>query len=234
MIAQKHQKIELQAARREVVGRKVRHLRNEGLIPAVLYGKDQESVSLQVPVGEFSRVMKEAGESTLVYLTVDGDTYPTIIHDISLDPVTGTYLHADFYKVNLKEKITAEIPVVFTGESPAVKNLGGIFVRNISELEVEALPTDLPHELTVDISRLAALGDQLTVKDIVLPAGVTVEAGPDEVIALVQEPMSEEELKESLEAPTTSVEDVEIEKKEEKPAEEGEEAPATPEASKEE
>ncbi len=231
MTAQKQHKTELTATKREVTGSKVKHVRAEGLVPAVLYGKDLASMNIQVPVKEFGAVLREAGESSLVYLTVDGQTYPTLIHDIAREPLSGEYIHADFYKVDLKEKIKANVPVVFTGESPAVKDLGGIFVRNINELEVEALPTDLPHELAVDISRLAAIGDQLMAKDIVLGQGVTLVTPADEVIALIQEPISEEELKASLEEPTTAVEDVEEIKKEEKPAEEegAEEAPA-PEA----
>lgn len=226
MSAQKHQKIELQAAKREVTGRKVKRLRDDGLIPAVLYGKDQEAVSIQVRAKEFTKVAHEAGESSLVYLTVDGQVYPTIIHDIAHDPLSDSYLHADFYKVNLKEKIKAMVPVVFVGESPAVKNLGGIFVRNINELEVEALPADLPHEISFDISSLANFNDQIIVKDAKLSESAKIIANSDEVIATIQEPISEEELKASLEEPTTSVETVEEIKKEETPAEEGEEAPA--------
>lgn len=214
MNAKKHQKIELRAEKRVVVGRKVAHLRNEGIVPAVLYGKDQEALNIQVPMKDFTRVLRDAGESTLVYLSVDGTEYPTIIHDVASDAVSGGYLHADFYKVNLKEKIKAMVPVVFTGESPAVKNFAGILVRNINELEVEALPSNLPHEITIDISLLKNLNDQVMVRDLKLGADVALMAEGDEIIATVQEPISEEALKASLEAPTTSVEDVEEIKKE--------------------
>ena len=235
-------KIELNAQNREVLGSGVKKLRRDGYIPAVLYGKGQESIPLQVSVKDFDKALKEAGESTLVYLSVDlvkspngnhgagGQTYPTIIHDVAKDTLTDEILHADFYKVRLDEKITADVQVVFTGESPAVKDLGGIFVRNVNELEVEALPQNLPHELTIDISVLKNFGDKITIKDLKQGLGTLAELvteDDDAIIAAVQEPMSEEELKASLEEPTAGVEDVEVIKKE-KEEEVAEETTETP------
>lgn len=221
------QKIELNAQNRSLLGSGVKKLRRGGYIPAVLYGKEQEALSLQVLVKDFGKVFKEAGESTLVYVNVDGKIYPTIIHDVSRDSLTDDILHADFYKVRLDEKIKTKVPVVFVGEAPAVKDLAGIFVRNVNELEVEAFPQDLPHEITVDISPLKNFGDQILVKDIDLGANVKVEADADTIVATVQEPMSEEELKASLEAPIAGVEEVEVIKKE-KPEEVAEEAAESP------
>jgi large subunit ribosomal protein L25 len=222
-----HQKIELNAQKREVVGRKVKTLRRAGIIPAVLYGKGQETIALQVPMKDFEKVFKVAGESTLVYLNVeDGKSVPTIIHDVTRDPRRDTFLHADFHKVSLTEKIKANVPVVFAGESPAVKDLKGIFVRNVNEIEVEAFPQDLPHEITIDISKLVAFGDQIQVKDIDLGDKIKIMAEAEEILATVQEPISEEELEAQLAEPTTdvsAVEKIEKEKKEEEvPAEEGE------------
>ncbi|OGN03327.1 MAG: hypothetical protein A2655_00665 [Candidatus Yanofskybacteria bacterium RIFCSPHIGHO2_01_FULL_43_42] len=211
------QKIELNAQKREVLGSGVKRLRRDGYIPAVLYGKGQESLPLQVSLKDFNKTLKIAGESTLVYVNVNGQSYPTIIHDVSRDTLTDGILHADFYKVRLDEKIKTNVPVVFIGESPAVKELGGIFVRNVNELEVEALPQNLPHELTIDISALKNFGDKITIKDLKQGLGTLAELtaeDDDAIIATVQEPMSEEELKASLEAPTTGVEDVEVIKKE--------------------
>lgn len=221
-------KIELEAQLRTVLGTKVKSLRNSGYLPAVLYGKGQESLNLQIPVKDFAKVLKEAGESTLVYLNVDKKSYPTIINDVVRDPVKDTFVHADFYKVSLTEKIKAKVPVEFTGESPAVKDLAGIFVRNINELEVEAFPQDLPHEIMVDISSLKAFGDQITVADLKLGKDVKVEADADAVLATVQEPKSQEELEAELATPSAGVEDVEVieKKKEEAPAEEAGEAEA--------
>jgi len=215
-------KIELEAQARTVLGGKVNGLRKSGFIPAVLYGKGQEAINLQVPVKEFAKVLKEAGESTLVYVNVGGKSYPTIIHDVALDPVKDHVIHADFYKVSLTEKIKTKVPVEFVGESPAVKDLAGIFVRNLNELEVEALPQNLPHEITINISSLKAFGDQVLVKDIKLGSDVKIIADEDSIVATVQEPKSQEELDADLAAPTTGVEDVEVieKKKEEAPAEE--------------
>jgi large subunit ribosomal protein L25 len=207
-----HQKVELKADLREVTGRKVRHLRATGVMPAVLYGKGQESLALQVPIKQFEQVLKVAGESTLVYVQVGSESYPTIIHDVARHPLSGDPVHADFYKVRLDQKITAKVPVVFVGVAPAVKDLAGIFVRNVNELEVEALPADLPHEIEVDISSLKGFGDQITLKDIKVANAVLV-GGDDEIIATVQEPKSEDELAAELAEPTTDISAVkEVEK----------------------
>ena len=195
------QKIELKAEPRLVLGGKARALRRSGLLPAILYGKNQDSLPLQVSLKDFNKVLKTAGESTLIYVNVSEQSYPTI-------------LHADFYKVRLDEKIKTKVPVVFIGESPAVKESGGIFIRNVNELEVEALPQDLPHEITVDIFSLKNFGDQILVKDVDLGTNVKIETDSETIVATVQEPMSEEELKASLETPTVGVEDVEVIKKE--------------------
>ena len=232
MIAQAH-KIELNAEPRVIMGRKVRSLRQTGFVPAVLYGKGQESISLQVPAKLFTKTLKEAGESTLVYLNVAGKSYPTIIHDVARDAGSDEIIHADFYKVNLSEKIKTKVPVVFEGESPAVKDAKGIFVRNVNEIEVEALPQDLPHEITIDISILKNFGDQILLKDIKLGSKIEVQGNLDEIVATVQEPLSEEQLKQMLEGDTKTVEDVEVIEKEkvegEETAEEGGEAPAAAE-----
>src|SRR3989344_6739246 len=225
-MTQAQHKIELKAEARTILGSGVKALRKSGYVPAVLYGKGQESISLQVPVKDFNKVLKEAGESTLVYVGVGSNSYPTIIHDVSLDPVSDSILHADFYKVSLTEKIKTEVPVVFIGESPAVKDLSGILVKNVNELEVEALPQNLPHEIAVDISSLKNFGDQISIKDIKSGADVKLMADVDTIIATVQDPKSQEELDTELAEPIKGVEDVEVieKKKEEVPAEGEEEA----------
>ena len=230
----KQQKIELGAEKRTAIGGRLNSLRQSGYVPAILYGKDQEPLPLQVPLRDFVKALESAGESTLVYINVDGQSYPTIIHDVAKDPVTDGVLPADFYKVRLDQKIKARVPVVFAGESPAVRDSKGIFVRNVNELEVEGLPQDLPHEITIDISTLSNFGDQILVKDIKLAPGLKVVAEDEEIIATVQEPMSEEELQKALEAPTETVEDVKVvekEKEEQVPVEEGE-TPASPQEEK--
>jgi len=242
------QKIELNAEMRTAIGGRLKSLRKSGYLPAVLYGKGQEPLPLQISLKDFNKTFKTAGESTLVYVNVGPvksfdetqdhgasgqqvyPIYPTIIHDVARDPVTDGILHADFYKVRLDEKIKTNVPVAFVGESPAVKELGGIFVRNVNELEVEALPQNLPHELTIDISVLKNFGDRITIKNLKQRLGALAELttkDDDAIIAAVQEPMSEEELKASLETPIVGVEDVEVIKKE-KPEEVAEETAETP------
>jgi len=199
------QKIELNAEKREVLGSAVKRLRKDGYLPAVLYGKGQETLPLQVLTQDFSKIYKLAGESTLVYINIGDQSYPTIIHDITRDALSDELLHADFYKVRLDEKIKAMIPVVFENESSAVK--------------------ELPHEIKIDISELKNFGDQILLKNVKLSAGLKLIGSEDEIIATIQEPISEEELQKSLEQSTASVEDVEVikkEKEEETPAEEAE------------
>ena len=209
MAATQQHKIELNAQLRTVLGSKVKNIRLDGFIPAVLYGKKQAPVSLQVPNKDFNKALKAAGESTLVYLNVNDEVHPTIIHDIARHPSSDAIIHADFYKVNLSEKIKTKVPVVFVGESAAVKE-GGILIRNVNELEVEALPADLPHEISIDISSLGAFGDQVLLKDIKLGAKVEVHGNPEEIVAVVQAPISEEALEAALKDTGETVDDVAI------------------------
>ena len=212
MVTQQH-KIELNAQLRTVMGSKVKQIRESGFIPAVLYGNGQEPISLQVPQKDFHKTFKMAGESTLVYVSVDGQTYPTIIHDIARHPASDAIIHADFYKVNLTQKIKTMIPVALIGESQAVKD-GGILIRNLNEVEVEALPQDLPHEIAFDLSALVAFGDQILLKDAKVGDKVEIIGNTDEIIATVQAPISEEALAASLETTGETVDDVAIVEKE--------------------
>ena len=216
------QKVELKAEKRGMVGKSLNTLREKGVLPAVLYGHEFETTSFQVDYKEFEKVYYRAGESSLVYINLDGQALPVIIHEAVRDAITDKFIHADFYKVNLKEKITAEVQLVFIGESPAVKELAGILVKNINAIEVEALPQDLPHEIEVDISKLKSFSDQILMKDLPLPAGVEIKDKEkmEEIIALVQEPISQEELEKQLEVTEGGVEEVEVIKKEEKGEEE--------------
>lgn len=233
------QTIQLSAQTRSVVGRAVRQLRAQDVIPAVMYGHGVESMNISVPTKALQQAYEQAGESTLVDLQVDNQTpLKVIIHDVQRDGLSGRITHVDFYKVNMKEKITAEVPLIFVGEAPAVKTLGGVLVKNMTKVEVESLPGDLPHELQIDIAKLATFDDKITVADIQLPAGVSIQAEGSEAIALVEPPRSEEELKAlegEVKADVSAVE-VLTEKKEEAaegeagaPAAEGE---AKPEAKK--
>lgn len=192
---------ELKAKPRTELGRKVNALRKAGFLPAVLYGEGVPSQSIEVPYKDFEKAFKEAGESTLVKLEVEGKPYNVLIHDISFDPLKGYPLHADFYAVRMDKELRTKVSVEFIGESSAVKNEGGVLVKVVQEIEVEALPQNLPHDLKADLSLLSTLGSRIFVKDISLPAGVKVIADPEEVICLVEAPRSEEELAALEQAP---------------------------------
>lgn len=211
-------KITLQAEKRTEVGTKsIRSLRDSGYVPAVIYGKEFEPLHLKVEYKNFQEAYKKAGSSTMIDLQVGDEKLPVIIQEVSETPLSGKYLHADFYKVRLDQKINAQIPLEFVGESPAINDLGGILNRTMNEVEVYALPQDLPPQIEVDISSLEAIGDSLTVKDLKVASGVEIEAEEDEIVATIVEP--EEEKEEEVES---TVEDVEVisKEKEEGPSEE--------------
>ncbi|HEY4489841.1 MAG TPA: 50S ribosomal protein L25 [Candidatus Paceibacterota bacterium] len=167
-------------------------LRTSGFLPAVFYGKKEKSTPITIYTKDFLKVWKEAGESTVVVLKNGSQELETLIHDIDFDPVTGKPRHADFYVFEKGHKLEVDVPLEFTGVSSAVKDLGGVFVKVLHQLRVEALPKDLPHQIEVDISTLAEIGSQILTKDIKLPAGVDFKVSPDEVVALVAAPKEEE------------------------------------------
>ncbi len=228
----------LKASRREVTGKKVGQLRAAGKLPVVLYGYDTENLSLEVDERELGKVYRAAGSNTLVTLHIEGGKdVKVLIHDEQHDPVTGAILHVDLYAVNMKERVETDVPLKLVGEAPAVRELEGSLVVNRHEVEISALPSDIPQELELDISVLATFDDVVRAKDLQLPTGVELLEDPETVIVSVAEPRSEEELKADLETDAAAAEQAaaaELGKEPEKPAEEGEakEGEATPEADK--
>lgn len=189
------EKITLKAAKREITGNKVKELRRKGIMPVVLYGKEKKSESLQLGVKEFEKAYDKAGTSALVDLKVDENPETKIlIQDVQFHPVTDVPIHADLYAIKMDEEITTEIPIKFVGVSPAVKDQEGNFIANYDAIEVECLPGDLIHEITVDISGLKTFEDQIKVSDLNIPEKIKVLVDKDEVVALVNPPRSEEEL----------------------------------------
>lgn len=197
--------MELKAKLRTELGKKTNALRMAGFLPAVVYGEGIESQPISVLSKDFGKVYKAAGESTLITLDVSGKQYNVLIHDIASDPLKGHPLHADFYAVRMDKAIRTKVSLEFLGESQAVKNEGGILIKVAQELEVEALAQDLPHELRVDLSSLVALGSKVLVRDISLPKGVKVVAGPDDIVVVVEAPRTEEELADLKEAPVAEI-----------------------------
>ena len=190
-------------------------LRKEGKMPAVFYGKKTESTPISVVQKDFIKVWKTAGESDVVTLKGDKNV-DVLIHDVDFDPVTDTPLHVDFYVFEKGKKLEVDIPLEFVGISPAVKDLGGNLVKVLHELKISAEPQNLPHSISVDISKLATFDDQILASDIVLPAGVDLVELPTEVVASVSEPKAEE----PVESAPVDLSSVEVEKKGKKEEEE--------------
>lgn len=184
-------RFKLSAEPRVITGKQVKKLRRDGILPANVYGKDIKSQNLQLPLKDFLAVFDEAGETGVVDLSYGKETIPVLIHNLHTD-YRNTPLHADFFKVNLKEKVTAMIPVEFTGEAQAETDQVGLLEKITNEIEVEALPTELPEKFELNVGPLAAVGDQITVEMIHVPSGVTVLSDPSLVVAKIGELVSKE------------------------------------------
>lgn len=185
-------KYSLKADIRDIVGRKVKQLRKSGQIPATVYGKNVKSISVSVLADAFEKVYQEAGETGLVELSVGGDTRPVLVHTLQRDPVSNRLLHIEFHQVDLKEKVHAKVPLELTGDAPAVIGKVGVLLTLIDEVEVEALPTDLPEKLTVDVSRLADVNQEVKVGELKIPSGVTFLTDKDQSVVRVGALISKE------------------------------------------
>lgn len=203
---------------------KAEKIREAGNIPAVFYGKKEVSTPISIPMSDFLRVWKQAGESSVISLETPEGTKESLIHDVDFDPVTGVPRHADFYVFEKGHKVEVEIPLEFEGVSPAVKDLGGALVKVIHALKITAMPKDLPHNIIVDISSLVDFQSQILAKDIKLPAGVELVENPEEVVALVSAPREEKE----EETTPVDLNAIEVEKKGKE--KEGDDAASTDEA----
>jgi large subunit ribosomal protein L25 len=204
--------MELQAQIRTVLGKSTKNLKNQGLIPAEFYGRGFPNQTLTVAKADFEKVLKTAGESTVITLLVDGKKHPSIIHDIQHDFISGEVIHADFYGVHMDEKISAHVPIEFTGEAPAVKAHGGVLIKAVDEIEVEALPADLPHSFVIDLGALAEINQSIYVKDLPVPKNVKMILDGETALVTVMPPLKEEEVV----APVLDVADVKVETEEKK------------------
>lgn len=211
--------LSLTVQKRENFGKKVKTLRKEGLLPSVLYGPKIKSSALNISEKEFEKIYKEAGESSLILLKVGKENFQVLIHEVQRDPLSGRFLHVDFYQPLLTEKIQAKVPILFGGEAGAVKELGGTLVKNITEIEVKALPQDLPHEIKVDLSKLKTFKDYIFIKDLQFSEKVEILRAPEEIVAHVVPPEKvEEELEKPIEEKIEEVEKIEKPEKEPKEA----------------
>lgn len=165
-------------------------------LAAVVYGRDQESISLKLNYNDFDKLFAASGESNLISLELDGKTFPVLVKAVQKHVVKDTFIHIDFYKVNMKEKVKADVPIEFTGVSKAVKEFGAVFITSIDELSVECLPSDLVDHILIDISTLEQPGDVIRVQDIKVPAGLHLFHEDYEIICNAEEPKKVEEMSE--------------------------------------
>lgn len=183
---------------------KLEEIRTKGMTPAVAYGAGIESTPLSVPAQEFIKLFKSAGESEVITLELDGKKLNVLIHEVQWHPVREEVLHVDFYVVDMNKEIQVSVPITFTGVSEAVKR-GGILVKVLHELEIKAMPTNLPHEISVDISALENLHDQILVSNLQMPKGVEVLNDLEDVICIA-EPAGEEVLDEPASVDLSQIE----------------------------
>lgn len=189
--------LSLAAQKRDLVGKRVKKLRREGQLPISVYGKGFTSQSLQVPYKDFQKVYRTVGKTGLVDVKVGAQSYPALIRTVQIHPVSGVPLHAEFHKVKLTDKITANIPLELVGESPAARDGIGLLLQTLNEVSVEALPTELPEKIAVDVSRLVALGDQIAVSDLAKPTSGEIKTDGGNIIVKVVPVVSEEAKKEA-------------------------------------
>lgn len=192
----------LEAERREAVGKKVRAVRRQGMVPAVLYGSGVDGLPIQLDAKEAERLLAGASASTLVDLKVGEEDHTVLVRDVQRDVIRRNLVHIDFLKVAMDVAIRTTVPIELVGEAPAAKELGGVLVTGVTEIEVEALPADLPDRVVVDLEPLAEIDDAITVADLYIGDGVKVNTDPDEnvahVIYLAEEEEEEEEELEGL------------------------------------
>lgn len=187
------EKYRLQAKKRAVTGRKVKQLRKQGLLPGNIYGKKVKSQAVEIPVTEFRKIYRQTGETKIVELALnDKDIHPVLIHNVQIDPVTRSPIHADFYQVDLKQKVKTNVPIKLMGTSLAVEQKLGLLLQTLNEVEVEALPSDLPENLTIDVSSLTGVDQELKVSDLKIPSGVTILTSPSLGIVKVGKLISKE------------------------------------------
>jgi len=215
-------KIQIEAQLREQVGRKAKHVRFDGSIPAILYGHGIGNISVAINAKSFVKVLPELSSSTLLNLNIDGDSRAVLVSEVQRDPMTGKPIHVDFHQVNLKEEIETTVPLVFEGVSLAVKDMAGMIVKSINEINVQALPQDLPEHIIVDISALNDFDARITIADLKVGDNVKVLDNAEEIVAVVTPPRSEAEMEELNKEVEENAAEVKTEADEKKAAKEAE------------
>lgn len=175
----------LDVAERTIVGKNVKRLRAQGIVPVTVYGPKIKPASLQVPSRKLELTLREAGGTNLIQLQSEKETYTVITREVQRDVLKGSILHVDFFAVDEAATLIAEVPVIFIGESPAVESREGVLMTGLNTITIEALPSNLPHQIEIDISVLQTVGSAITVRDLDLGDNVTPMNDPDETLARI-------------------------------------------------
>jgi len=212
--------LNIKASQRDILGKKTRFLRREGVTPTHLFGHGIKSLSIQCDTAKLQRIIARAGMTRLIALDIEGDKQPrsVFIREIQREPTTGELLHVDFYQVRKTEKIKVEVPIILVGEAPAMKEKGRTLTQSLTSLSVECLPDKLPPQIEVDLSPLEEVEEAIFVRDIALSPDVTVITDPDQMVAKVSE--ARVEVEEVVEEEVPAEELAEEAEAEEKPEEE--------------
>lgn len=193
------EEIVFEVNRREVIGKKVKTLRRDGVLPAVVYGHNIEPISISLDYRDASKTLDSISPSALVVLEIDGEKHYTLVRDKQRNPVRRSIIHVDFQAVSLTETVRADVNINLIGEAPAIETYLGVLVPSLEQLSIECLATNLPDRLEVDISGLTEIGDSLLVRDVTAPEGVDILNDPEDVIVVVIAQAAEEEVEEEEE-----------------------------------
>jgi len=182
--------LELLVDSRTVTGKKVKALRRQGIVPAHLYGRDTESLAIQVPTRTMANLLRTAGRNAIIELQINGerDRRPVVLRGVQRNPVTGELVHIDFFQISLTETLRSQVPLVLVGEAPAASVYGGVLLQGLDHVIVEALPADIPAHIEVNVSQLETIDSSLFVRDLAIPPKVNVLSDPDQVVAKVAAP----------------------------------------------
>jgi large subunit ribosomal protein L25 len=189
-MASKHPQLNVE--KRTVLGKQVRKLRREGILPGNVYGHGLPSIAIQMKTTEFQDIYKQVGETGLIDVMVGSERHPSLVKNLQMEYPLRIPLHVDFYEVNLKEKVKTMVPLTFVGEPQAVAEKLGVLLQPMSEVEVEALPEELPEQIEVNVERLAAVDDSILVSDLKVPAEVTILTDAAQTVAKIAEPVQAE------------------------------------------
>jgi large subunit ribosomal protein L25 len=207
-------KIKLTASRRGVIGKKVKLLRKDGQLPAVIYGQNMDPLSVTLDLRETTKILRDVGRSSVLTIEVEGEEINALVRERQREVITGEYLHIDFLAISLTEKVRTQVGIVLEGESLAIKEFNAVLITGLDRLDIECLPGDLPERIVVDISSITGIGDGIYVKDLVISDKVDVFEDPDDMIVVATAPslVEEEEVVEEEELEEEELEPEVIEK----------------------